>query len=61
MLALASVAGMARVSATRCAASPRGTPQARHPAAALITEQLQQRRTLRRYRAWLLAVQDDAA
>ncbi|MET8584253.1 NADH:flavin oxidoreductase/NADH oxidase family protein [Streptomyces collinus] len=52
--ALASVAGMAQVrhQMRRVARNRRITPNT-HPAVALISEQRQQRRALRSYRAWL--------
>ncbi|MFJ2730570.1 NADH:flavin oxidoreductase/NADH oxidase family protein [Streptomyces collinus] len=52
--ALASVAGMAQVrhQMRRMARNRRITPNT-HPAVALISEQRQQRRALRSYRAWL--------
>ncbi|MFD9095851.1 NADH:flavin oxidoreductase/NADH oxidase family protein [Streptomyces collinus] len=52
--ALASVAGMAQVrhQMRRIARNRRITPHT-HPAVALISEQRQQRRALRSYRAWL--------
>ncbi|MFD7668789.1 NADH:flavin oxidoreductase/NADH oxidase family protein [Streptomyces sp. NPDC059788] len=54
--ALASAAGMAQVrhQLRRIARGNRPTPGT-HPAYALVTEQLRQRRALRRYRTWLPA------
>lgn len=55
--ALASTAGMAM---RRIARGTKPTPGT-HPAYALACEQLQQRRALRRYRAWLPESQATAA
>ncbi|MER7079325.1 2,4-dienoyl-CoA reductase [Saccharopolyspora kobensis] len=59
--ALASAASMAQVrhQLRRIARGRRPTPGT-HPAYALVREQLQQRRALRRYRAWLPAQQGTA-
>ncbi|MFK0153212.1 NADH:flavin oxidoreductase/NADH oxidase family protein [Streptomyces sp. NPDC090493] len=59
--ALASAAGMAQVrhQMRRIARGSRPTPRT-HPAMALLAEQRNQRRALRRYRAWLSASQRPA-
>ncbi|MEF3114030.1 hypothetical protein [Streptomyces chrestomyceticus] len=59
--ALASAAGMAQVrhQLRRLARGTHPTPGT-HPAYALLTEQLRQRRALRRYRTWLPTTQGTA-
>ncbi|MFG2226277.1 NADH:flavin oxidoreductase/NADH oxidase family protein [Streptomyces sp. NPDC048644] len=60
--ALASAAGMAQVRHQMRRIARGSDPRpGTHPARALIAEQLQQRRALRRYRAWLPAARGAAA
>ncbi|RVU18912.1 NADH:flavin oxidoreductase/NADH oxidase family protein [Streptomyces antnestii] len=60
--ALASAAGMALVrSQMRRLARGSDPRPGTHPVRAVVTEQLQQRRALRRYRAWLTASQSASA
>ncbi|MER8105575.1 NADH:flavin oxidoreductase/NADH oxidase family protein [Kitasatospora sp. NPDC094016] len=60
--ALASAAGMAQVRhQLRRLASGRAPAPGTHPAVALLVEQLQQRKALRRYRAWLDTRRPEAA
>ncbi|MEV8328175.1 hypothetical protein [Kitasatospora sp. NPDC056731] len=60
--ALASAAGMAQVRhQSRRLASGRAPAPGTRPAVALLVEQLQQRKALRRYRAWLDTRRPEAA